>query len=468
MSVTIFFKTNKKFNPEEILKDIAETGEQIMVTSDAFPCLKFGRINEGLRGIEINEEEDGYGVRICSLANKSDHTLFRNVVKLMSELTITKGWYEYDENDIVENPETYLNDSWIEQQMEFYLRILTIMIKHSGSPFIMDGLFFPICIGAHILRGFEIDLQDPAMDNFIGLQHHLTKVQWIFADKNSTQTRLAITNPKDDDDRLTISVLAAKNGKVEPVDLISYANLLGFMDEKKDGTETLLIKFEDFSNIIPPEKFMMLDEYQAAVKEKLTYKEFCRLKEAAKLYEPENLFDRPTFPGNGYQDEFNTFVLMWNPAISSVSMEDHNNDIPNILTARFNWSVRDYEKAKKGDKFIMIRCGQGRTGLVMSGIFDSNPYEAGDWSGKGRRVFYMELKPNFIADPEKVDNFLSSEELSELIPSFDWKGGASGRLLTHEQALKLEFILSNYLSTFNNNVDSVTVNGFDLPQSQDE
>jgi hypothetical protein len=153
---------------------------------------------------------------------------------------------------------------------------------------------------------------------------------------------------------------------------------------------------------------------------------------------------------------------MWNPAISSVKMEDHVDSIPNLLTEHYNWSVYEYKEAKKNDRFVLIRCGEGKTGLVMSGIFDSNPYQAGDWSGKGRKVFYMDMTPNFIADPEEAE-IITTKQLQEAIPSFDWSGGHSGRLLTEEQARQLEDLLAPYLSKFVNNVDEETVNGYSLP-----
>ena len=121
-----------------------------------------------------------------------------------------------------------------------------------------------------------------------------------------------------------------------------------------------------------------------------------------------------------------------------------------------------YKEAKKNDRFVLIRCGEGKTGLVMSGIFDSNPYQAGDWSGKGRKVFYMDMTPNFIADPEEAE-IITTKQLQEAIPSFDWSGGHSGRLLTEEQARQLEDLLAPYLSQFVNNVDEETINGFSLP-----
>ena len=71
--------------------------------------------------------------------------------------------------------------------------------------------------------------------------------------------------------------------------------------------------------------------------------------------------------------------------------------------------------------------GEGNTGIVMSGVFDSNPYEAGDWSGKGRHTFYMDMTPNVVLDPERAP-MVTKEELQKAIPSFDWTGGHSGRM----------------------------------------
>lgn len=57
----------------------------------------------------------------------------------------------------------------------------------------------------------------------------------------------------------------------------------------------------------------------------------------------------------------------------------------------FNWSVWEYEKAKEGDKFFMVKVGPGTNGIVMAGKFTSEPYKDEDWSGKKRTVYYMDM-----------------------------------------------------------------------------
>ena len=52
-----------------------------------------------------------------------------------------------------------------------------------------------------------------------------------------------------------------------------------------------------------------------------------------------------------------TFILFWNPAISSYKLDEYRR----FLAERphsydFNWSIWEYEKAREGDRFYMVRC----------------------------------------------------------------------------------------------------------------
>lgn len=151
-----------------------------------------------------------------------------------------------------------------------------------------------------------------------------------------------------------------------------------------------------------------------------------------------------------------TFILMWNPAISSYRMEDSRKCLKHLNDycwenengeeeyLDMNWSVWDHEQAEEGDRFFMVRVGEGQTGIVMSGTFSSFPYEDGDWSGKGRRTFYLDMECEVMVDSEKAP-YISTEELMEKLPGFDWTGGHSGRLLDTELAEKLEALWLEYL-----------------------
>lgn len=138
-----------------------------------------------------------------------------------------------------------------------------------------------------------------------------------------------------------------------------------------------------------------------------------------------------------------TFILFWNPAISSYTMEQMQNDLANWTHVK-NWSVWRHRDAHKGDRFFMVRCGEGYTGICMSGHFDSEPYRGVDWSGRRRVVYYMDLLVDTVIDPEFLP-ILTTEELQKQIPSFNWTGGHSGRLLSEKKAEKLEKIWTDFI-----------------------
>lgn len=133
----------------------------------------------------------------------------------------------------------------------------------------------------------------------------------------------------------------------------------------------------------------------------------------------------------------NTIILFWNPAISSYKLENFQEEMEGIEYADMNWSVWEYEKAHAGDRFFMVRCGSGKTGICMSGYCASEPYQDEDWSGKGRAPYYMNLEADFMIHPE-YRPILTTDELMSAIPGFDWTGGHSGRLLDADKAEKLE------------------------------
>jgi len=138
-----------------------------------------------------------------------------------------------------------------------------------------------------------------------------------------------------------------------------------------------------------------------------------------------------------------TFILEWNPEISSYRMEHFENDMHYIEYGEFNWSVWDWEKARSGDNFYMVRCSGQKNGIVMKGFFTSPPYEAEDWSGKGRNVHYMDLRPLVMVHPEKAV-MLSTGELEKAMPDFQWNGGHSGRELPRDHADVLDRMWDDY------------------------
>lgn len=162
------------------------------------------------------------------------------------------------------------------------------------------------------------------------------------------------------------------------------------------------------------------------------------------------------YPGGGYNPNQQTFILMWNPAISSITIHNHIDSIAHIDNWEFNWSVYEWEKAHNGDRFFMVRVGDGNgnTGIVMSGIFISEPYTSRDWNRvrKTKEIHYMNMQPNFIVNPETMP-IITTAQLQEAISDFEWTKGHSGALLAEYQAQKLEELIADYLSSVSDKVD---------------
>ena len=140
----------------------------------------------------------------------------------------------------------------------------------------------------------------------------------------------------------------------------------------------------------------------------------------------------------------NTVILMWDPSISSVNMEGHEKGMKNCIEEYFNWSVWDWEYAKAWDRFYLVRVGEGNTGIVMKGVLSSEPFSAKDWSGKNRRVYYMDMEPDVILHPDKAP-ILTTKFLEEHLPGFIWSEGHSGQILEPKLADMLEEIWHDYI-----------------------
>lgn len=140
-----------------------------------------------------------------------------------------------------------------------------------------------------------------------------------------------------------------------------------------------------------------------------------------------------------------TFILMWNPEVSNVNVDQWTRVVNHFQFEDLSWSICDYEKANWGDQCYMVRVGTGNTGIVMKGSFASYPKRGSDWSGKGRTVFYCDLNIQHIFNPE-CHPIITQEELQREIPTFDWTGGHSGRMLTRKEANKLDSLWEKYMA----------------------
>lgn len=146
--------------------------------------------------------------------------------------------------------------------------------------------------------------------------------------------------------------------------------------------------------------------------------------------------------------QHNTFLLKWNPAISSYTMDRLDADLAEWADGsweeEFDWSIHEWQQAHIGDRFFMVRVGEGNTGVFAAGRFTSAPYMGDDWSGKGREVYYVQLEFEAVFHPERAE-IISTEELERELPLIEWRKGHSGLLLDKETAVKLELLWRDYV-----------------------
>lgn len=140
-------------------------------------------------------------------------------------------------------------------------------------------------------------------------------------------------------------------------------------------------------------------------------------------------------------EEPKAYLMRWTPAISSFTEKDYEKCVENRMHGMFrmNWSIREWEEARRGDFFYMLRTGDEKAGIVFSGQFTSDPYPGDDWAGSSKRRMYVDMICMNPVEPGTKPS-LSLERLQKEIPSSDWTKGHSGILLSDNMAKRLDKI----------------------------
>ena len=133
-----------------------------------------------------------------------------------------------------------------------------------------------------------------------------------------------------------------------------------------------------------------------------------------------------------YPKEPKTYLMRWNPAISSFKEKDFEACMENRVHGMFqmDWSIYDWQEARRADFFYMMRTGDDKAGIVFRGQFLSDPYPDDDWAGSTKRRMYVDMVC-YDGEPDSAPH-ISLEKLQAAIPDFDWSKGHSGELLSEE------------------------------------
>lgn len=136
--------------------------------------------------------------------------------------------------------------------------------------------------------------------------------------------------------------------------------------------------------------------------------------------------------------EQRAYLMRWNPKISSFTEKDYKDCVADRIhdMFRLEWSIHEWEEARRGDMFYMMRVGDNKAGIVFFGQFVTDPYPDEDWKGSTKRKMYVDMVctiPNgLIAKP-----LVSLKKLQKAIPEVEWTKGHSGVRLSEEVWEKL-------------------------------
>lgn len=267
---------------------------------------------------------------------------------------------------------------------------------------------------------------------YIGRDEAANRIEEAFADFITVQwTNLKAVNIREERRHITEEEELSTIRVIDNTEdvFIGVCQYVGMM---KNNT-CKMVKFADFCALMDgQEGFLLLDDAQVLL-DKMDDDQW------NELFEKANGIVRQNFR--------KTFIMRWNTDISNYKLSEFENAMEDFFDEGFyyDWSIWDYQKAHIGDKFYMIRTGEGKNGVVMRGTIIGNPYPDEDWSGKGRKVYYIRMSLTNMIHPERTPLLLTTDELTEAIPDFNWKEGHSGEILSDIQADKLEEVWKDYI-----------------------
>ncbi len=141
-----------------------------------------------------------------------------------------------------------------------------------------------------------------------------------------------------------------------------------------------------------------------------------------------------------YSREHRSYLMRWNPSFSSFTEANFKECLESKNSYdmfRLNWSIFEWQEARRGDTFYMMREGDEFAGIAFIGQFTSDPYPGDDWAGSTKRRMYVDMVSIYSLNLGEKPH-ASLKRLQQAIPEFDWAHGHSGVLLPEEVAKKLE------------------------------
>ena len=136
----------------------------------------------------------------------------------------------------------------------------------------------------------------------------------------------------------------------------------------------------------------------------------------------------------------NTFILSWNPNISSYKMETHLEVVSHAkmgnVPQRFDWSVQDWQKVKDGDMIVLLQVGTDSDGIAMIGKIKGKPEADESWREDGSKDHYVYIEIFDAYNPSEFKELLA-ENFENEFDKIKWHKGHSGELIDKATADRL-------------------------------
>ena len=138
------------------------------------------------------------------------------------------------------------------------------------------------------------------------------------------------------------------------------------------------------------------------------------------------------------------YLMRWNPSVSSFTEEDYQACLADMVHGMFrmSWSIYDWQEARRGDFFYMMRTGDDNAGIVFTGQFITDPYPDEDWAGSNKRRMYVDMYCLGASKPG-AKPLIPLKKLESAIPAVNWTQGHSGELLSDEVIKEMELFWDN-------------------------
>lgn len=260
MSVNVRIRTNyRSLDFEQVVRQLVAKGYGLIVKFINPEICEFYQYRLSTRPIDLSLEDNGYEVRITSLACREDYELFAKTISIVQEQSNGNVYYEDDDDEYVSDANAFFSSEWIETQMESDTTSINTLVlgeyvnvPRSGRMHEV-GLYGPVgmfYVGKTLLKELDITINTNWHEVSEKLIEKFRYSQYACpSDIRRTTTSMAISfsddNDEEEDTRKHDKLTYYRQNYYDMISRADYFALIAHDDK------SLVIKYEDFMKVAP-------------------------------------------------------------------------------------------------------------------------------------------------------------------------------------------------------------------------